>query len=44
MKTDFFSTDDTKNTKDTKINKKKSVILEEDKSDDDELTMKKINI
>ena len=48
MKTDFFSTDDTKNTKDTKINKKKSVILEEikseDKSEDDDITMKKINI
>jgi hypothetical protein len=50
MKTDFFSSDDTKDTKNStetknkKLNKKKSVILEEDKSEDDELTMKKINI
>jgi hypothetical protein len=49
MKTDFFSSDDSKDTKNSetknkKLNKKKSVILEEDKSEDDELTMKKINI
>jgi hypothetical protein len=43
MKTDFFASDDIE-IKNKKFNKKKSVILEEDKSEDDEITMKKINI